>query len=259
MMSVIEVKGLSKVYQSKGSIATTALNGIDLNIEEGEFVGIMGPSGSGKTTLLNILATIDKPTAGHVYINGKEINNEKGAGLARFRREHLGFIFQDFNLLDTLTIKENIILPLVMGKYSIQEIEKRVKEIASFLHITEILEKKVYETSGGQQQRAAAARAIIHEPSLILADEPTGNLDSKSAKALMTALQDMHNRKGITITMVTHDPFAASYCERILFIRDGKLFTEIRKGEKRESFFQDILDVLAMLGGDQHEYSPTRP
>ncbi|WP_416827477.1 ABC transporter ATP-binding protein [Ectobacillus polymachus] len=257
-MSVLEVRGLSKVYQSKGSVATTALQDIDLIIEEGEFVGIMGPSGSGKTTLLNILATIDKPTSGHVYINAKEITKEKGAGLARFRREHLGFIFQDFNLLDTLTIKENIMLPLVLGNYSIQEIEKRVKEIASFLHITEILDKKVYETSGGQQQRAAAARAIIHEPSLILADEPTGNLDSKSAKALMTALKDMHHKKRVTITMVTHDPFAASYCERIIFIRDGKLFTEIRKGEKQEAFFQEILGVQAMLGGDQHEFSPSR-
>lgn len=198
-MSVLEVKGLTKVYQSKGSVATTALNDINFKIEEGEFVGIMGPSGSGKTTLLNLLATIDKQTSGHVLVNGEEINQMRAAKLAEFRRTHLGFIFQDFNLLDTLSIKENIILPLVMAKKSVNEIDAKVLEIAKFLNIEEILNKKVYEVSGGQQQRAAAARAIIHEPTLILADEPTGNLDSKSAKSLMSALQDLHEQKRVTI------------------------------------------------------------
>lgn len=258
MMSVLEVKGLTKVYSSKGTVATTVLKGIDLKIEEGEFVGIMGPSGSGKTTLLNLLATIDKPTSGHIYMNGAEVSKLKSSKLAHFRRKNLGFIFQDFNLLDTLSIKENIILPLVMDNYPVKEIEKRVTDIAGFLDIAHILDKKVYEVSGGQQQRTAAARAIIHEPSLILADEPTGNLDSKSAKALMSALQDLHEQKGVTTTMVTHDPVAASYCERILFIRDGELFLEIRKGEARHSFFQEILDVLAMLGGEHHELSTSR-
>lgn len=194
-MSVLEVKGLTKVYQSKGSVATTALNDINFKIEEGEFVGIMGPSGSGKTTLLNLLATIDKQTSGHVLVNGEEINQMRAAKLAEFRRTHLGFIFQDFNLLDTLSIKENIILPLVMAKKSVNEIDTKVLEIAKFLNIEGILNKKVYEVSGGQQQRAAAARAIIHDPTLILADEPTGNLDSKSAKSLMGALQDLHEQK----------------------------------------------------------------
>ncbi|MFB5093891.1 ABC transporter ATP-binding protein [Bacillus cereus] len=257
-MSVLEVKGLTKVYQSKGSVATTALNDINFKIEEGEFVGIMGPSGSGKTTLLNLLATIDKQTSGHVLVNGEEINQMRAAKLAEFRRTHLGFIFQDFNLLDTLSIKENIILPLVMAKKSVNEIDAKVLEIAKFLNIEEILNKKVYEVSGGQQQRAAAARAIIHEPTLILADEPTGNLDSKSAKSLMGALQDLHEQKKLTIAMVTHDPVAASYCERILFIRDGEIFSEIHKGRTKQAFFQEILDVLAMLGGEYHELSPAR-
>ncbi|HFJ9379720.1 TPA: ABC transporter ATP-binding protein [Bacillus paranthracis] len=257
-MSVLEVKGLTKVYQSKGSVATTALNDINFKIEEGEFVGIMGPSGSGKTTLLNLLATIDKQTSGHVLVNGEEINQMRAAKLAEFRRTHLGFIFQDFNLLDTLSIKENIILPLVMAKKSVNEIDAKVLEIAKFLNIEGILNKKVYEVSGGQQQRAAAARAIIHEPTLILADEPTGNLDSKSAKSLMSALQDLHEQKKVTIAMVTHDPVAASYCERILFIRDGEIFSEIHKGRTKQALFQEILDVLAMLGGEYHELSPAR-
>ncbi|MFD3449535.1 ABC transporter ATP-binding protein [Microbacteriaceae bacterium 4G12] len=257
-MSVLEVKGLTKVYNAKGSVVTTALKGIDLKIEEGEFVGIMGPSGSGKTTLLNVLATIDKPTSGQIFIGNQEVNKLKEAKLAHFRRENLGFIFQDFNLLDTLTIKENIILPLVIGGHSVQEIERRVQDIAGFLNITDILDKKVYEVSGGQQQRTAAARAIIHDPTLILADEPTGNLDSKSAKALMSALQDLHEQKRVTIAMVTHDPVAASYCERILFIRDGEIFSEIHKGKTTQSFFQEILDVLAMLGGDYRELSASR-
>lgn len=243
-MSVLEVKGLTKVYQSKGSVATTALNDINFKIEEGEFVGIMGPSGSGKTTLLNLLATIDKQTSGHVLVNGEEINQMRAAKLAEFRRTHLGFIFQDFNLLDTLSIKENIILPLVMAKKSVNEIDAKVLEIAKFLNIEEILNKKVYEVSGGQQQRAAAARAIIHEPTLILADEPTGNLDSKSAKSLMSALQDLHEQKRVTIAMVTHDPVAASYCERILFIRDGEIFQKFIKEERSKPFSKKFWTYL---------------
>ena len=257
-MSVLEVKGLTKVYQSKDAVATTALRDINFKIEEGEFVGIMGPSGSGKTTLLNLLATIDKPTSGHVYMNNEEINQMRAAKLAAFRRTHLGFIFQDFNLLDTLSINENIILPLVMAKRSVKEIDEKVLEIAEFLNIEGVLNTKVYEVSGGQQQRAAAARAIIHDPTLILADEPTGNLDSKSAKSLMGALQDLHEQKKVTIAMVTHDPVAASYCERILFIRDGEIFTEIHKGNTKQAFSQEILDVFAMLGGEHHELSPAR-
>ena len=241
-MSVLEVKGLTKVYQSKGSVATTALNDINFKIEEGEFVGIMGPSGSGKTTLLNLLATIDKQTSGHVLVNGEEINQMRAAKLAEFRRTHLGFIFQDFNLLDTLSIKENIILPLVMAKKSVNEIDAKVLEIAKFLNIEEILNKKVYEVSG-DNNNVAAARAIIHEPTLILADEPTGNLDSKSAKSLMGALQDLHEQKKVTIAMVTH-PVAASYCERILFIRDGEIFSEIHKGRTKQAFSKKFWTYL---------------
>ncbi|MDF4766350.1 ABC transporter ATP-binding protein, partial [Vibrio parahaemolyticus] len=226
--------------------------------KEGEFVGIMGPSGSGKTTLLNVISTLDQATGGSVTIAGTNITSMKGNALSDFRSQKLGFIFQDFNLLDTLSIKENIILPLVMAKKSVNEIDAKVLEIAKFLNIEEILNKKVYEVSGGQQQRAAAARAIIHEPTLILADEPTGNLDSKSAKSLMSALQDLHEQKRVTIAMVTHDPVAASYCERILFIRDGEIFSEIHKGRTKQAFFQEILDVLAMLGGEYHELSPAR-
>ncbi|MFP3124822.1 ABC transporter ATP-binding protein [Ectobacillus funiculus] len=257
-MSVLETKGLTKVYSTKGAVVTTALKGIDLKIEKGEFVGIMGPSGSGKTTLLNLLATIDKPTSGKILINTQDVSGLRKDRLAAFRRKHLGFIFQDFNLLDTLTIQENMILPLVMDRRSVTEIEKRVGEIADFLGITGVLHKKVYEVSGGQQQRAAAGRAMIHEPSLLLADEPTGNLDSKSAKSLMTALGQLHEQKQATIVMVTHDPVAASYCERILFIRDGEIFSEICKGKNQHSFFQEILDALAMIGGDYHKPSSSR-
>ena len=255
-MSVLEVKGLTKVYQSKGSVATTALNDINFKIEEGEFVGLCILR-EGKTTLLNLLATIDKQTSGHVLVNGEEINQMRAAKLAEFRRTHLGFIFQDFNLLDTLSIKENIILPLVMAKKSVNEIDAKVLEIAKFLNIEEILNKK-YTKYQADNSNAAAARAIIHEPTLILADEPTGNLDSKSAKSLMSALQDLHEQKKVTIAMVTHDPVAASYCERILFIRDGEIFSEIHKGRTKQAFFQEILDVLAMLGGEYHELSPAR-
>ena len=242
-MSVLEVKGLTKVYQSKGSVATTALNDINFKIEEGEFVGIMDPSGSGKTTLLNLLATIDKQTSGHVLVNGEEINQMRAAKLAEFRRTHLGFIFQDFNLLDTLSIKENIILPLVMAKKSVNEIDAKVLEIAKFLNIEEILNKKVYEVSG-DNNNVRQRRAIIHEPTLILADEPTGNLDSKSAKSLMGALQDLHEQKKVTIAMVTHDPVAASYCERILFIRDGEIFSEIHKGRTKQAFSKKFWTYL---------------
>ena len=242
-MSVLEVKGLTKVYQSKGSVATTALNDINFKIEEGEFVGIMGPSGSGKTTLLNLLATIDKQTSGHVLVNGEEINQMRAAKLAEFRRTHLGFIFQDFNLLDTLSIKENIILPLVMAKKSVNEIDAKVLEIAKFLNIEEILNKKVYEVSGGQQQRAVA-RAIIHEPTLILADEPTGNLDSKSAKSLMSALQDLHEQKKVTIAMVTHDPVAASYCERILLYVMERFSQKYIREERNKPFSKKFWTYL---------------
>ncbi|GLX65915.1 ABC transporter ATP-binding protein [Paenibacillus glycanilyticus] len=249
-MSVLRTKGIGKVYHSKGNISYRALEDIDLNIEAGEFVGVMGPSGSGKTTLLNLLATIDRPTSGELEINGVQPGKLSDKKLALFRRRELGFVFQDFNLLDTMTIKENIILPLVLEGAAPRVIEEKLKPLAILLNIEGILDKRTYEVSGGQKQRAAIARAIIHQPALVLADELTGNLDSKAAKDVMDALKDMNERLRATVLMVTHDPFSASYCERIVFIKDGKLFSEIRRGTNRQAFFQQILDALSVLGGN---------
>ncbi|PWV92083.1 putative ABC transport system ATP-binding protein [Paenibacillus cellulosilyticus] len=257
-MSVLKAQGLTKVYGSKGKMLYRALNDIHLDIQKGEFVGVMGPSGSGKTTLLNILATIDKPTSGKVEIGGVDptvLNDKK---LALFRRRELGFIFQDFNLLDTLSIQENIILPLVLDNTNIKEMEKRLQQSAELLGISGILDKRTYEVSGGQKQRAAIARAMIHQPAILLADELTGNLDSKAAKDVMDSLRDLNEQMGATIMMVTHDPFAASYCKRIVFIKDGAFFSEIRRGTNRQAFFQQILDSLSVLGGNFDELSTVR-
>ncbi|MFO1445244.1 ABC transporter ATP-binding protein [Bacillus sp. Bva_UNVM-123] len=253
---LLRATNISKIYISKkGSFSHQALDQFNLQIEKGEFVGIMGPSGSGKSTLLNILAMIDKPSAGTVEIDGVNTRQLNEKELALFRRKRLGFVFQDFNLLDTLSVKENILLPLVLESVSKMEMESRLNEIAEILGIREILLKRTYEISGGQQQRTAAARALIHNPELILADEPTGNLDSKAAKSLMEALERLNKEQGRSILMVTHDPFAASYCNRIVFIRDGKPYTEIYRGEQRQAFFQKILDVLSMLGGSFDDIS----
>ena len=253
---LLRATNITKVYMSKkNSFSYQALNQFNLQVQEGEFVGIMGPSGSGKSTLLNILAMIDKPSAGTVELKGvntKQLNEKE---LAQFRRKQLGFIFQDFHLLDTLSVKENILLPLVLESMPKIEMEKRLAEIAEILGISDILSKRTYEISGGQQQRTAAARALIHNPELILADEPTGNLDSKAAKSLMESLETLNKEQGRSILMVTHDPFAASYCNRIVFIRDGRPYTEIYRGEQRQAFFQKILDVLSMLGGSFDDIS----
>lgn len=257
-MSLLQAISLSKVYGGRGKVAIRALNNFSFSVEKGEFVGIMGPSGSGKTTLLNLLATIDKPTSGTVKIEGIDTSQLRGDKLARFRRQRLGFVFQDFNLLDTLTIGENIALPLVLDSKPVRTIQQRLQAVSERLGITHILEKYPYEVSGGQQQRAAAARAIIHEPAILLADEPTGNLDSKAARELMETLTLLNNVGNVTITMVTHDPFAASYCQRILFIRDGELYNEIHRGNSRQVFFQQILDVLAVIGGDVRESETSR-
>ncbi|OTA41756.1 MAG: bacitracin ABC transporter ATP-binding protein, partial [Symbiobacterium thermophilum] len=204
-------------------------------------------------TLLNLLATIDRPTSGTVAIEGTDVSQLRGEQLALFRRRRLGFVFQDYNLLDSLTLGENIALPLVLDRVPVRIIKERLRMLAGQLGIGDILHKYPYEVSGGQQQRAAAARAIIHEPAVILADEPTGNLDSRSAKDLMETLVMLNNMAGVTIVMVTHDAFAASYCRRIQFIRDGQIYTEIRRGDSREAFFQQILDVLALMGGGRDE------
>ncbi|EGL82551.1 ABC transporter related protein [Caldalkalibacillus thermarum TA2.A1] len=250
-MLVLKAERLTKVYGGgKSSVLHKALNNFSLEVEKGEFIGVMGPSGSGKTTLLNILATLDEPTSGEIEINGTNIKAIKRHQLAIFRRRELGFIFQDYNLLDTLTVKENIILPLVLDGIKQNEMERRVEDIARFLGIEGILDKRPYEVSGGQQQRAAVARAIIHQPSVILADEPTGNLDSKSSKQVMEALQALNAERRATIMMVTHDPFAASYCQRIVFIKDGEMFAELHRGSSRQVFFQQIMDTSSALGSE---------
>lgn len=249
MKTILHAKNVQKVYGSKGN-QYKALENIDLDIKEGEFIGIMGPSGAGKSTLLNILSTIDTPTSGEIIIDEQNIVTMKEEQLSDFRRNNLGFIFQDYNLLDTLTVKENIALPLALSKVPAKEIENRVKEIANTFGIQGILDKYPYHISGGQKQRTAASRAMVTKPSLILADEPTGALDSKSAVDLLESLTALNEQHYSTIMMVTHDAFAASFCKRILFIKDGGIYGEIHKLQNsRQEFFQKILDVLASLGG----------
>lgn len=253
MSNVLEVKNIEKYYGNKSNL-TKAIDGISFNVGEGEFVGIMGASGSGKTTLLNCISTIDRVTAGKIIINNQDITKLKGNKLNKFRREELGFIFQDFNLLDTLTAYENIALALTIQKVNSREIDKKVKEIAQKLEISEILNKYPYQISGGQKQRVASARAIITNPKMVLADEPTGALDSKSARQLLETFEHLNQKLGATILMVTHDAFTASYAERIIFIKDGKIFNELVKGEDtRKQFFEKIIEVQTLLGGDLND------
>lgn len=253
MKHVLEVKEIEKYYGNKSNL-TKAIDHISFSVDEGEFVGIMGASGSGKTTLLNCISTIDKVTAGHIMINGTDITRLKGNALNQFRREELGFIFQDFNLLDTLTAYENVALALTIQKVKPSEIDKRVKQIAGRLGIVDILQKYPYQVSGGQKQRIAAARAIVTNPKLILADEPTGALDSRSARQLLENFEVLNQTMNATILMVTHDAFTASYADRILFIKDGKIFNELQKGrESRKEFFEKIIDVVTLLGGELNE------
>ena len=253
MSNVLEVKNIEKYYGNKSNL-TKAIDGISFNVGEGEFVGIMGASGSGKTTLLNCISTIDRVTAGMIIINNQDITKLKGNKLNKFRREELGFIFQDFNLLDTLTAYENIALALTIQKVNSHEIDKKVKEIAQKLEISEILNKYPYQISGGQKQRVASARAIITNPKMVLADEPTGALDSKSARQLLETFEHLNQKLGATILMVTHDAFTASYAERIIFIKDGKIFNELVKGEDtRKQFFEKIIEVQTLLGGDLND------
>ena len=250
---VLEIKNIEKYYGNKSNL-TKAIAGISFDVENGEFVGIMGASGSGKTTLLNCISTIDKVTAGKIIINKEDITRLKGNSLNKFRREELGFIFQDFNLLDTLTCYENIALALTIQKVKPKEIDIRVKEIAQKLGITEILKKYPYQISGGQKQRVAVARAVITNPKIVLADEPTGALDSKSARQLLETFEYLNKELKSTILMVTHDAFTASYADRIIFIKDGKLFNEIVKGtDTRKQFFEKIIEVQTLLGGDLND------
>jgi putative ABC transport system ATP-binding protein len=251
MEQILKLNQVKKFYGDKSGLLTKAVNGLSFEIDYQEFVAIMGSSGSGKTTLLNCIATIDTVTSGSIIIGSKDITLLKEDEIAEFRRKELGFIFQDFNLLDTLTLEENIALTLIINKEDRANIDKRVKELATKLGIETILTKFPYEVSGGQKQRVACARALINNPALILADEPTGSLDSKSARMLLETMSTMNKELKSTILMVTHDAFSASFCKRVMFLKDGKIFSEIYKGEKsRKEFFNEILDVLTLLGGD---------
>ena len=247
---VLEVAHLEKVYGALGNV-TRALNDVNFTVNRGEFVGIMGASGSGKSTLLNCVSTIDSATSGIIRINGQDVTRMKQAKLSQFRREELGFIFQDSNLLDTLTARENIALPLTIARMNAAEISTRVQDVAARLSISSVLDKYPYQMSGGQQQRVAACRALVTDPTMIMADEPTGALDSKSARLLLESLEALNRRLRATVLMVTHDSFAASYTSRVLFIRDGKIFTELRRGDTdRREFFDRIMEVVAMMGGE---------
>ena len=247
---VLEVVHLEKVYGARGNV-TRALKDVSFTVSKGEFVGIMGASGSGKSTLLNCVSTIDSATSGSVVVNGADVTRMKAAKLAKFRREQLGFIFQDSNLLDTLTARENIALPLTIARVPAREVSVRVEDVAMRLNISAVLDKYPYQMSGGQQQRVAAARALVTDPALIMADEPTGALDSKNARLLLESFETMNRQYQATVLMVTHDSFAASYTNRVLFIRDGKIFTELRRGDSpRRAFFDRIMEVVAMMGGE---------
>jgi putative ABC transport system ATP-binding protein len=253
MSAILQTHNVEKFYGTRNNL-TKALNGISFTVESGEFVGIMGASGSGKTTLLNCISTIDRPTSGQILISGEDVTAMSQKSLSQFRRESLGFIFQDFNLLDTLTAYENIALALTILKTPAQDIDNRVKAVASILGITDILEKYPYQMSGGQKQRVACARAIVTNPSLVLADEPTGALDSKSAKALLESFRQLVQGHSATILMVTHDAFSASYCDKIMFIRDGLLFHQLLRGQQtRKQFFDQIIEVVSSLGGDSND------
>ena len=250
MENIITIENISKYYGNKSNL-TKAISNISMNVDKGEFIAIMGASGSGKTTLLNVISTIDKVTSGHIYIEGQDITKLKGNDLNRFRREELGFIFQDFNLLDTLTAYENIALALQIQNFKAKAIEQQIKVVARKLDIEDILNKYPYEMSGGQKQRVASARAIVTNPKLVLADEPTGALDSKSSKMLLERLQRLNQDYQTTILMVTHDAFSASYASKVIFIKDGKVFNQFNRGEAtRKQFFDKIIDVVSLLGGD---------
>ncbi|EOU1502277.1 ABC transporter ATP-binding protein [Clostridium perfringens] len=253
MKNILSVENIEKYYGNKDNI-TKAIDNINFKVDKGEFVGIMGPSGSGKTTLLNCISTIDNVTTGSIVINGKDITKLKAKELEKFRRDELGFIFQDFNLLDTLTAYENIALALTIQGKKPKDIDALIKKVAKSLGIDGILNKFPYQISGGQKQRVASARAIVTNPLLILADEPTGALDSKSARMLLDSFESLNKDLEATILMVTHDAFTASYAHRILFIKDGKIFNELVRGtDSRKEFFDRIIEVITLLGGDDRD------
>lgn len=254
MKNILEVRNIEKYYGNKDTI-NKAIDNISFSVSEGEFIGIMGPSGSGKTTLLNCISTIDNVSSGSVIINDQDITKLKTRKLDKFRQTELGFIFQDFNLLDTLTAYENIALALTIKGEKTSTIDRKVREVAKYLEIDNILDKYPYQISGGQKQRVASARAIVTNPSLVLADEPTGALDSKSARLLLERFEKLNQEFNTTILMVTHDAFTASYANRILFIKDGEIFNEVIRGnDSRKVFFNRIIDVITLLGGDENVF-----
>ena len=255
MKKIVSMKEVTKIYE--GKVMNKALNRLSFEAMEGEFIAVMGPSGSGKTTLLNLISSIDLPTYGRLMIDNIEPEMLSEKKLALFRRRNLGFVFQDINLLNMLTVEENIVLPLTLDGLPLDEMERRIADISMKLGLEGILDKRPDELSGGQAQRTAIGRALIHKPKIILADEPTGNLDSKSAKDVLELLSEINLTERTTVIMVTHDPIAASYCDRVLFIKDGAFFNEIYKDERRQTFFQRILNVLSLLGG-HHDLSSVR-
>ena len=247
---LLEVKDLKTQFSTEHGIAP-AVDGLSFSLEKGKVLGIVGESGSGKTTLLNCISTIDRVSAGHILLDGQDLTTIREEELAAFRRENLGFVFQDFNLLDTLTLEENIALPLTLGGFRPEEVEKRVTGIADRLRLTDALKKFPLQVSGGQKQRCAFARAMVCGPKLVMADEPTGSLDSRSARTLLAIMAEQNRERSVTILMVTHDAFCASFSDRILFLKDGRIFNEIRRGNRtRDAFYHSILDVLSLLGGD---------
>ena len=249
MDAILKLENVEKYYGNKSNL-TKALDQVSFEVESGEFLGIMGASGSGKTTLLNCISTIDRVSAGRILVEGKEITGIKGNALNRFRREKLGFIFQDFNLLDTLTAYENIALPLSIQNVAPLKIDAKIGELTERLGIGEVMKKYPYQMSGGQKQRVAAARALIGDPALVLADEPTGALDSKSARSLLESMEGMNQNYDATILMVTHDAMAASFTTRVIFLKDGQIFNEVRRGtDTRKQFFDRIMDVVTLIGG----------
>lgn len=253
-MIILDVKNIVKIYgESSGEGSTTALGGVSLSVKEGEFIAVMGPSGSGKTTLLNVLSGIDQPTSGEVVISGQEISEMKEDELALFRRKKLGFVFQDFNLLDSLTVKENILLPMVLEKKMVAEMEEKLDYLAKLFEIDPILPKYPYTISGGQQQRTAVSRALVNEPAILFADEPTGNLDSKSSAVIMECFEKIVKELTTTVLLVTHDVFAASYCQKVVFIKDGLIHSMIVNKGSRKEFLNQIMDNLAVLGGKSYD------
>jgi len=257
--AALEATKLTKVYRSSSAGAShVALDAFDVRVLPGEFVGVMGPSGSGKSTLLNLLATIDTPTSGAVRIGGADPAGMNQAELARFRRHRLGFVFQDYNLLESLSVRENILLPLVLDRVPLADMRARLADVAGLLGIEDLLERRTHEISGGQQQRTAIARALVAGPDVVLADELTGNLDSRAAFGVMEQLRRLNEERGVTIVMVTHDPFAASFCGRVVFIKDGRPHSELRRAGQRQAFFQQVIDNLSVLGGDPRDVPAAR-